>query len=63
MLHGRLTFMHLAAADTIVGDNSRALLRLVSGIHATIACMAPFSKATVSVIMANGFVLGRSTIS
>ncbi|KRY35847.1 conserved hypothetical protein [Trichinella spiralis] len=24
MLHGRLTFMHLAAADTIVGDNSRA---------------------------------------
>ncbi|KRZ91653.1 Transposon Ty3-I Gag-Pol polyprotein [Trichinella sp. T8] len=46
MLHGRLTFMHLATADTIVGDNSRALLRLVSGIHATITCMAPFSKAT-----------------
>ncbi|KRY51787.1 Retrovirus-related Pol polyprotein from transposon 17.6 [Trichinella britovi] len=48
MLHGRLTFKHLATADAIVGDNSRALLRLVSGIHATVTCMAPFSKATVS---------------
>ncbi|KRY22696.1 hypothetical protein T12_14624 [Trichinella patagoniensis] len=63
MLHGRLTFIHLATADTIVGDNSRALLRLVSGIHTTITCMTPFSKATVSVITANGFVVGRSTVS
>ncbi|KRY89442.1 hypothetical protein T4D_13879 [Trichinella pseudospiralis] len=31
MLHGVLSFIHLATANTIVGDNSRALLSLVSG--------------------------------
>ncbi|KRY89503.1 hypothetical protein T4D_3811 [Trichinella pseudospiralis] len=44
MYHGCQCFMpmHLDTADTTVDDNSRALLSLVSGIHATISSMAPF---------------------